>query len=126
MLVGAPAKILANKQIKLKQKRKSVEHATFHATMTRIDYTPFNSFQVDINPSPTGISYSVGLTNTIIGRVNLALCDGGANGYIKGNDMRLVSYNNNVRYVTIDIVGDRQLIGARLCTKASVTKLNDR
>ena len=56
--------------------------------------------------------------------VNLALCDGGANGCIKGSDMRILYYNNDGRRVSIGITGDHQLTGARLCTAVSMAKTN--
>ena len=75
-----------------------------------------------MNP-PTEIHYKVNLSQTI-GGVNLALCDGGANGYIKGSDMRVLYYNSDGRRVSIGIAGDHQLTGARLCTAVSVVKTN--
>ena len=59
-----------------------------------------------------------------IGGINLALCDGGANGCIKGNDMRVLYYNDDGRRVSIGIAGDHQLTGARLCTAVSVVETN--
>ena len=69
------------------------------------------------------IHYKVNLAQTI-GGVNLALCDGGANGYIKGNDMRVLYYNNDGRRVSIGIAGDHQLTGAKLCTAVSIVETN--
>ena len=48
--------------------------------------------------------------------MNLALCDGGANGCIKSNDMRLLKYNDYGRRVSIGISRDHQLTGAPLFT----------
>ena len=59
-----------------------------------------------------------------IGGVNLALCDGGANGCIKGSDMRVLYYNGDSRRVSIGIAGNHQLIVARLCTAVSIAKTN--
>ena len=39
------------------------------------------------------IYYKVNLSQTI-GGVNLALCDGGANRCMKGNNMRVLNYNS--------------------------------
>ena len=47
------------------------------------------------------IVYSCNLSNTIIRGVNLALCNGSANGYIKGNAMKLLSYNNGGKCVSM-------------------------
>ena len=58
-------------------------------------------------PSPN-IHYIVNLSQ-MIGGVNLALCDGGANGCIKGDDTRVLYYNSNGRRVSIGIAGDHQL-----------------
>ena len=47
------------------------------------------------SPLPsTDIHYKINLAQTI-GGVNLALCDGGANGCIKGNNMRVLYYNDD-------------------------------
>ena len=69
------------------------------------------------------IHYKVNIAQTV-GGANLALCDGGANGCIKGNDMRVLYYNNDGRSVSIGIAGDHQLTGARLCTAVSIVKTN--
>ena len=39
--------------------------------------------------------------------------------------MRLLSYNNDGRRVSISIAGSHQLTGARLCTGVSITKFNE-
>ena len=101
----APSKMLANKQFELKSNGKVYGHIIFHIKLVRMEYAQFNSFIVEDNPSPIDITYNVNLTNTIEG-TNLALCDGGANGCIKWNDMRLVSYKKHGRRVNIDITGD--------------------
>ena len=59
-----------------------------------------------------------------IGGVYLALCDGGANGCIKGNDMRVLDYNSDGKRVSIGIAGDHQLTRTRLCTAVSAVKTN--
>ena len=70
----------------------------------------------------TSIHYKVNLSQQISG-INLALCDGGANGCIKGNDMRLLKYNDDGRRVSIGIAGDHQLTGAPLCTTVKLPNL---
>ena len=69
------------------------------------------------------IYYKVNVSQTI-GGVNLALCDGEANGRIKSNDMQLLYYNDNGRRVSIGIASDHQLTGARLYTAVSIVKTN--
>ena len=56
--------------------------------------------------------------------MNLALCDGGANGCIKGNAMRVLYYNDDGCRVSIGIAGEHQLTGARLCTAVSIVETN--
>lgn len=56
--------------------------------------------------------------------VNLKLCDGGANGCIKSNNVRVLHYNGDGHHVGIGIAGDHQLTGGRLCTGVSVAKSN--
>lgn len=53
------------------------------------------------------------------------LRDGGANGCIKGNVMRVIQYNIDGYCVNISIASDLQLIGVQLCTEVSITKLNE-
>jgi hypothetical protein len=55
----------------------------------------------------------------------LALMDGGANGGIGGRDMKLMSYNTDIRRVNIGIAGDHQMTGKRLGTFCAIinTKL---
>ena len=72
--------------------------------MTVIKYARFDTLIPEKLP-PLEIHYKVNLSQTI-GGVNLALCDGGANGYIKGNDMRVLYYNSDGRHVSIGIDGD--------------------
>ena len=67
------------------------------------------------------VHHKVNLSQTI-GGINLALYDGGANGCNKGNDMRVLYYNNDGRRVSIGIAGDHQLTGARLCTAVLVVE----
>ena len=64
------------------------------------------------------------LSNIFIGGVNWSLCCEGANRYFTGNDMGLLSYNNDGRRISIGIDGDHQLTGARLCTGVLITKSN--
>ena len=59
-----------------------------------------------------------------IGGVNLALCNGGANGCIKSNNMRVLYYNDDGRRVSIGIARDHQLMGARLCTAVLIVETN--
>ena len=62
---------------------------TFHATMAVVNHTQFDSLITKDFPVPE-INYNVNLSNTVISGVNLAQCNGGANGCIKGNDMRVL------------------------------------
>ena len=71
----------------------------------------------------TSIHYKVNLSLEISG-MNLALCDREANGCIKGDDMRLLKYNNDGQRVSIGIAGNHQLTGVLLCTGVSVAKSN--
>ena len=87
---------------------------TLHARMTVLYYACCDTLILELIPSPE-IHYKVKLSQTI-GGVNLALCDRGANGCIKGNDMRVLYYNSDGRRVSIGIASDHQLTGARLCT----------
>ena len=73
---------------------KTYGHMTFHATIAVMNYAQFNSLLTKDIPSPE-INCNVNLSNTVIGGVNLVLCDGGANGYINGNDMRGLYYNSD-------------------------------
>ena len=122
MSAGATAKMLANKQVLVKKDGKIIGPTMFLTRMARKDYIRFDSLLVDdIDTMPTSpeISHNINLSNTIIGGVNLALCDDGTNGCIKENSMRLLSYNNDGKYVSIDTVSDQQLTGAQLCTGVS-------
>ena len=71
----------------------------------------------------TSIHYKMNLSQQISG-MNLALCNRGANGCIKGNDMQLLKYNDDRPRVSIGIAGDHQLTGAPLCTGVLVAKFN--
>ena len=125
MSAGAPAKMLANKQLKvLNSDGTTHSYMTLKATMAVVNYArcdaliPPESSLVENN-----IHYKVNLSQTV-GGANLALCDGGVNGCIKGNDMRVLYYNNDGRSVSIGIAGDHQLTAARLCTAVSIVKTN--
>ena len=123
MISGAPAKLLANKQLILVDKAgKTYVHMTFRATMAVLNYARCDTFIPQLNSSPE-IHYKANLAQTI-GGVNLALCDGGANGCIKGNDMRVLYYNSNRRRVSIGIAGHHRLTGAWLCTAVSIVETN--
>ena len=84
--------------------RKKYGHMTLHVRMTLLNYTRCDSLIPDEIPPPQ-IHYKVNLSQ-IIGGVNLALCDGGANRCIKGNNMRVLYYNSDGRRVSIGIAGD--------------------
>ena len=89
MSSGAPAKLLANEQLTLVDKKgNTYGHMTFRScTMAQLNYTRCDT----LIPAPIeapAIHYKVNLAQTI-GGINLALCDGGTNGCIKGNDMRV-------------------------------------
>ena len=123
MSSGAPAKLLANEQLTLVDKKgDTYVHMTFRSSMAQLDYTRCDSLIPALIQAPA-IHYKVNLAQTV-GGINLALCDGGANGCIKGNDMRVLYYNDDGRRVSIGIAGDHQLTGARLCTAVSVVETN--
>ena len=123
MSSGAPAKLLANEQMKVVDKDgKTYGHMTFRATMAVLNYAQCDTLMPELVPSPD-IHYKVNLAQTI-GGVNLALCEGGANGCTKDNAMRVLYYNGDGRRVSIGIAGDHQLTGARLCTAVSIVETN--
>ena len=123
MSAGAPAKMLANEQMQVARPNgKTHCLMTFKAIMVVLDYTQFDTLILVEIPAPA-IHYKVNLSQTI-GGANLVLCDGGANGCIKGNDMRVLYYNSDRRRVSIGIAGDHQLTGAQLCTMVSSVKTN--
>ena len=110
MSSGAPAKMLANRQLRVMNEDNTIHSfMTLNAMMAKVDYTRFDSLinSKSVIPTPD-IHYKVNLAQTI-GGTNLALCNGGANGCIKGNDMRVLYYNNDGRSVSIGIAGDHQL-----------------
>ena len=100
---------------------KTLGYVTLYTRMALMNYTLFDILLHKDNPVPE-INHNVNLSNTVISGVNLALYDGGANGYIKGNNMRVLHYNSNGRRVSIGIAGDQQLTDARLCTGVSIAK----
>ena len=53
-----------------------------------MNYVRFDTLSPEDIPVPE-INYNVNLSNTVISGVTLALCDGGVNRCIKGNDMRV-------------------------------------
>ena len=95
---------------------------TFHGMMALINYAWCDSLIPEEILLPE-IHYKVNLSQTI-GGVNLALCNGGADGCIKGNDTRVLNYNSDGRQVSIGITSDHQLTGARLYTGVSIAKTN--
>ena len=125
MSAGAPAKMLANKQLIVKNTDGTTHsYMTLKAMMAVVNYARCDALVSQDLPSvDDNIHYKVNLAQTV-GGANLALCDGGANICIKGNDMRVLHYNNNGRSVSIGIAGDHQLTGAPLCTAVSVAKSN--
>ena len=96
---------------------------TLHARMAVMNYAWFGSLLPKDIPVPQ-INYNMNLLNTVIGGVNLALCNGGANECIKSNDTRVLHYNRYRRRVSISVAGDHQLTGARLCTRMLIAKTN--
>ena len=92
---------------------------TLHASIAILNYSRYDT----LIPEGTDINYKVNLLQTI-GGVNLALCDGEANECIKGSGTRVLYYNSDGRRVSIGIVGDHQLTGAKLCTTLSIAKTN--
>ena len=120
---GAPAKMLANEQMHIMRPvGKTYGHMTFHATMVVLKYARCDTIIPNGIPSPE-IHYKVNLSQTI-GGVNLALYDGGTNGCIKGNNIKVLYYNSDVNRVSFGIAGDHQLTGARLCTAVLIDKTN--
>ena len=123
MLSSAPTKMLANKQMRqANNDGKTYGHVTLHARMAIMNCNCLDSLLPKDIPVPQ-INSNVNLSNTVIGGVTLALCDGRANGKIKGNDMRVLHYNGDERWVSIGIARDSQLTGARLCTAVSMRNL---
>ena len=96
--------------------------ATFNVRMAISNYARCDSLIPATVPTPS-IHYKVNLSQQISG-INLSLCDGGANGCIKGNDIRLLKHNGDGQRVSIGIAGDHQLTGAPLCTAVSIAKSN--
>ena len=84
---------------------KTYGHITLHAKMALLHYTCCDTLIPESFPSPD-IHYKVNLSQTI-GGMNLALCDDGANGCIKGNGRRVLYYNSDKRRVSIGIASDR-------------------
>ena len=95
---------------------------TSYTTMVVLNYARSDTLIPEEIPAPE-IHYKVNLLQTI-GCANLALCDGRANGCIKGNNMQVLYCKSDRRRVSIGIAGDHQLTGARLCTAVSIAKTN--
>ena len=115
--------MLANKQFRIvDDDGRSMDAASFNVHMAIFNHAKCDSL-ILATVSPPNIHYKMNLSQQISG-INLALCNGGANGCIKGNDMRLLKYNNDGRRVCIGIAGDHQLAGAPLCTTVSIAKSN--
>ena len=94
MSSGAPAKMLANKQLHVVcSNGKTYDHMTFHASMAVLNYDRYDTLTPEPIPS-LDIHCKVNMSQTISG-VNLALCDGEANSCIKGNDMRVLYYKSD-------------------------------
>ena len=112
---GAMARMMANKKIAFKKNGKTFFHADAHevsaaltqlkikdggdvevtmkAAMAKMDYSRFNEMVLVPNTSANfdNIIYNTKLSN-LIGCTKYALCDGGANGCIRGqNDMRCMT-----------------------------------
>ena len=86
MSAGAPAKMIANQQMCLTcNDRTTHSFLTLNATMAVVNYSQCDDLIPD-KPVSTNIHHKVNLSQTI-GGVNLALCDGGANGCMKGINM---------------------------------------
>ena len=116
-------KMLANQQMRLVRPDGNTHgYMTLHASIVVLSYSRCDTPIPNEIPSQV-IHYKANLSQTI-GGVNLALCDGGANGCIKGNDIRVLYYNSNGRRVSIGIAGNHQLTGARLCTAVPVVETN--
>ena len=77
----------------LRPEGKTHGYMTLHASMTVLNYSLCDTLIPNKNPSHD-IHYKVNLSQTI-GGVNFVLCDGGANGCIKGNDMKVLYYNSD-------------------------------
>ena len=105
MSAGAPEKLLANQQMRIvKPDGNTYGHMTSHGMMVLVNYARCDSLIPNKITSPE-IHYKVNLLQTI-GGANLALCDGRANGCIKGNDMQVLYYNSDGRRVSIGVTGD--------------------
>ena len=111
--------MLANKQFRIvDDDGRSIGAASFHVRMAISNYARCDNL-IPATIPPTSIHYKVNLSQQISG-INLALCDGGANGCIKGNDVRLLKYNDDGRRVSIGIASDNQLSGTPLCNAVSI------
>ena len=85
-----------NEQMRLvRPDGKTYRHITLHARMVVLHYARCDTLIPESIPSPE-IHYKVNLSQTI-GGMNLALCDRGANGCIKGIDMQVLYYNSDGR-----------------------------
>ena len=145
---GAVARMMANKKIAFKKNGKTFFHADAHevsaalaqleiedggdaevtlkAVMAKMDYSRFDEMVLvpDTSADFDNVVYNAKLSN-LIGCTNYALCDGGANGCIRGqNDMRLIKYNDDNRRVNSGIVSDNQIAGARLGTFCLIVTTN--
>ena len=137
MPAGVVSKMMANKQLKLMDGDKVVSYWTGHqASMAVMDYSRCDSLiPTPIKaPPPVDLHYKVHLLHQykvdyrasmskqdrVVGGRHLALVDGGANGSIIGQDMRIIYFNPDGKRVRIGIAGDHHLTGNRLCCGCSV------
>ena len=109
---------------------------SYSAKMLNIDFYSRCDSLVPEDEPVMDIHYKVNLTHAeeleyrvniskqdrVIGRKNLALADGGANGTIIVLDIKILYFNNDGKRVSIGIAGDHQLTGNRLCCGCSVAK----
>ena len=120
----AVAKMMANKQDRVVNRQgKAKRLVTYAATITNIDYSYCDSLVSEDQPVKD-IHYKVNLSNMIVGRKHLALCDSGMNGLIIGRYMKIIYFNSDGMCVSIEIAADYQLAGNRLYTDVTMAKSN--
>ena len=136
MPAGAIPKIMARKQLKVMDEDKVTAYLTYSANMANIDFysrcdglVPDEELVKDVHYKVNllhseELEYRVNLSKQerVIGGKHLALADGGANGLIIGLDMKVIYFNNDGKRISIEIAGDHQLTGNRLCCGYSVVK----
>ena len=110
-------------------------YLTYSVKITNIDYSRCDSLVPKEEPAKEihykvnllhaeEIEYKVNLSkqDRIIGGKHLVLADSGANGTIIGLNMLILYFNSDGKRASIEISGDHQLTGNRLCCGCSVAK----